>query len=144
MKFCKVHSRVAENLRYQAQRQGQLQLWHTVMADPGKARCEIPTFLQSNPTSSSRKHLVDFSTWERNYGARVESRVREREVLLNIDEYWNEVSKAKGISRNQSDMEFQDLLKGPCEREGEGAFTKIWVQRPKERYKDTLNYVDAM
>ena len=121
----------------EAEQRSEQRIFQAIMTDAGKAKVEILRFLKENPGGvGTRKKLVDFSSWHRSYGSRRENTLREREALYDISDYWIELGRPKGLSRSESDKEFMGLLQGPAEREGEGANVKIWVKRPKERYKD--------
>ena len=123
----------------EAEARNEKKLFDIIMADPGKARVEIEKFQQDNPTlgDGSRKRLIDFTSWHRLYGTRTSVTNRERELLVGIDDYFYDINQAKGMSRQESDKRFAEKLKDPSvEREGSGAHVKIWIQKPRERFKD--------
>ena len=131
----------------EAEQKKETKLFHSVMQDAGKAKVEITRFMKENPGGvGSRKKMIDFGTWHRSYGARNEAKLRDRETLVDISEYWSYFGRKKGLSRQESDAEFLELSKTPLEREGEGAQMKLWVSKPKQRFRDAsrCHYVRDM
>lgn len=144
-KFCRQHHRPYEALKYQAAgaKPPETKSFMQIMSDPSRAQAAIEDFIRENPEGTSRKKLVDWVAWKRDHGVRIAYTVREGEVLLGIDDYFLERSKPKGMSRADSDAEFKELLKGHYDREGEGALTKLWLPKFKERMRDRSHYIDA-
>ena len=144
-KFCKVHNRAYENMKYQAQhvKPPELQAFNQIMSDPGKAKIAVDQFIADNPEGTSRKRLVDWASWKREHGVRVAFTVREGEQLLDIDDYFIERAQPRGKTRQESDEAFKELMKGPYDREGEGPLTKLWLPKLKERMRDRTHFSEA-
>ena len=144
-KFCRAHHRAAEAMKYQAQhtKPPETAAYNEVMKDSGKARVAIDEFLRDNPEGSSRKRLIDWTQWKREHGVRLAFTVREAEELLDIDDYWVSRGQPRGKTRQESDDAFKELAKQHYDREGEGAFLKLWLPKVKERMKDRVHYQDA-
>ena len=50
---------------------------------------------------------------------------------------------SRGLSEKDAEHAWKQLLETDADREGEGAETKVWVEKNKERYKDTVRYKDS-
>ena len=118
--------------------------FNQVMSDAGKARIAIEEFLRENPAGASRKKIIDWAAFKRATGVQNKYTVRQGEVEMDIDDYFAERAKPRGKTRQESDKEFEELAKsGKYDREGEGAFLKLWLPRLRERMRDVVHYSDA-
>ena len=132
-RFCRTHHRAAEAMKYQAQhsKPPETAAYNEVMRDSGKAKVAIDDFLRENPEGSIRKRLIDWTQWKREHGVRLAYTVREAEELLDIDDYWVSRGQPRGKTRQESDEAFKELSKQAYDREGEGAFLKLWLPKVK-------------
>ncbi|OLP96399.1 hypothetical protein AK812_SmicGene21385 [Symbiodinium microadriaticum] len=143
-KFCRVHHRPYENMKYQATRDDELLAFNEVMMNPGKATVAIKNFMRDNPAGATRKRFIDWAMFKREHGVRLSYTIREGEILLDIDDFWVQKGKPKGWTRDQSDGFFRDMAQsGRYEREGEGVDLKLWVTKNKERMRDRTHYSDC-
>ena len=143
-KFCRVHHRPYENMKYQATRDDELRAFNEVMMNPGKATVAIKNFMRDNPAGATRKRFIDWAMFKREHGVRLSYTIREGEILLDIDDFWVQKGKPKGWTRDQSDGFFRDMAQsGRYEREGEGVDLKLWVTKNKERMRDRTHYSDC-
>ena len=75
------------------------------------------------------------------HGKRAEVRDRSREELMDVTDFvsWK---MSRGLSEQDAENAWKQLLETDVGREGEGADTKVWVEKNKERFKDTVRYKD--
>ena len=141
-KFCKRHHRPAENIHYQAQRDGQLDAYNHAFSDEGKALVALEDFIRENPEAGSRKKLIDWAQFVRRHGIKLSVTLRENDALWDIDDYYHEYAKKRDWDRARSDLKFKEAAQ-KLETEGTGANLKVWFPLAKTRMKDKTQYVDT-
>ena len=143
-KFCQQHSKDVEAIRYQAKTKKDTEVMNTLelaLQDPTKAKLCLEEFAQSNPEGRFRRKLIDWGAFMQSHGKRAEVRDRSREELMDVTDFvsWK---MSRGLSEQDAENAWKQLLETDVEREGEGADTKVWVEKNKERFKDTVRYKD--
>ena len=66
---------------------------------------------------------------------------RDREISYDVADYWVHKGKPKGLTRTESDLEFDELCQ-PHETEGQGAERKVWLGTLRGRFRDRTQYID--
>lgn len=142
-KFCQPHHKDAEAMRYQAKSKDEqtLKTVEEVLADPAKAAMALSDFARENPAGRFRKKLIDWTSFSQKFGKRAEVRMRGTEELMDVSDfvYWQ---KTKGKSEEEAMTLWKEHLESDLDREGEGANTKLWIVKNKQRFKDTVHYKD--
>eukprot|EP00435_Cladocopium_sp_Y103_P068230 s676_g31.t1 len=143
-KFCQQHSKDVEAIRYQAKSRKDNEVMNAVelaLGDPTKAKLCLEEFAQNNPEGRFRRKLIDWSAFMQTHGKRAEVRDRAKEELMDVTDFvsWK---MGRGLSEQDAMDAWKHLLETDAEREGEGAETKVWVEKNKERFKDTVRYKD--
>lgn len=142
-KFCQPHRKDAEAMRYQAKSKDEqtLKTVEEVLADPAKAAMALSDFARENPAGRFRKKLIDWTSFSQKFGKRAEVRMRGTEELMDVSDfvYWQ---RTKGKSEEEAMTSWKEHLESDLDREGEGANTKLWIVKNKQRFKDTVHYKD--
>jgi hypothetical protein len=113
------------------------------MSDAGKAKIAVQEFERDNPSSGSRKKLIDWAQFKKRYGVRVSITQRQGETQMDIDDWWRQRGQKNGWTRAESDVVFrQHVTNGTFEVEGEGPHLSLWVTDLKQRFRDVTKYVD--
>ena len=147
-KFCVDHHKDAEALRYQGKQRAKedpeaFEAVERALADPDKAHVALEDMRRSNPTGRFRKRLVEWSAFKQRFGKRAETRIRGEEEGMDMSDYV-EWQKRRGKTDEEAMASWKALLARPdIDREGEGADTKVWIQKNRKRMRDVIYYKDA-
>eukprot|EP00439_Symbiodinium_sp_Y106_P045373 s354_g5.t1 len=145
-KFCGLHHKDAEAIRYQAKQQGDEEIKKTAeatLADPYKCKLAIEDFARNNPAGRFRKRLIDWGAFQQAFGRRAEVRNRESEEEMDVSDFIAHMTK-KGRSEEEALAKWRELLADPnTDRSGEGQDIKAWVPMNRTRMRDSIHYKDC-
>ena len=143
-KFCHHRFNIAAGLRAQAMKFNKLRLYETTMADLQKATNACQDWDDNNPPGTTRKALIDWVQFEKQYGHKVSVTHRHEDVLM---DQWDFVAwkASKNMAKDIAELEWQKLLSDPTnEGEGSGATRKLYILKEKKRLRDDTTYIDAL
>eukprot|EP00959_Pyramimonas_sp_CCMP1952_P151692 3173816-Pyramimonas_sp.AAC.1 len=149
-KFCPKHHRSAENIKNQAERDGELQTYEQIFNDPVKADQALEQFDRDNCDGRFRKKLIEWGQWKRQFGVKVSTKTQGIEEWLDVAEYVDLRTRnmPEGPDKEQLKIaktkEFEEMCNAPgIEKEGEWPNTRIWVFVKKQRIGEVERFINT-
>jgi len=149
-RWCHPHKRTHDTLKRGAAESGPdaLKTLEESCEEAAKAKELFDDFENANPGGKwARKKMVDWAHWKRKYGRRVEETDREKQVLMDAEDFVGMMKKKRPHWTTVQCIEEWDRAKANAKAsdiEGEGANAKLWVAKNKQRFIDHTRFIEGV